>query len=54
MAKITEHRALPEPQKPRPSTLNDDFEDDDDTDDLDKIKGEIMNVLSKLDQAEVE
>ena len=54
VAKITEHRALPEPQKPRPSTLNDDFEDDDDTDDLDKIKGEIMNVLSKLDQAEVE
>jgi hypothetical protein len=53
VAKITEHRALPEPQKPKPTTLNDDFEDDD-TDDLDKIKGEIMNVLSKLDQAEVE
>ena len=31
---------------------NDDF--DDDTDDLDKIKGDIMRVLSKLDQAEVE
>jgi len=31
---------------------NDDF--DDDADDLDKIKGDIMKVLSKLDQAEVE
>jgi hypothetical protein len=27
---------------------------DDDTDDLDKIKSDIMRVLSKLDQAEVE
>jgi hypothetical protein len=32
--------------------MDDDF--DDDTDDLDKIKGDIMRVLSKLDQAEVE
>jgi len=53
VAKITEHKALPEPeQKPKPTTLDDDF--DDDADDLDKIKGNIMKVLSKLDQAEVE
>jgi hypothetical protein len=53
VAKITEHKALPEPeQKLKSITLDDDF--DDDTDDLDKIKGDIMKVLSKLDQAEVE
>ena len=55
VAKITEYKALPEPkqQKPKPTTsLDDDF--DDDGDDLDKIKGDIMKVLSKLDQAEVE
>jgi hypothetical protein len=51
VVKITEHKALPE-QKPKPVTLDDDF--DDDADDLDKIKGDIMKVLSKLDQAEVE
>jgi len=51
VAKITEHKALPE-QKPKAATLDDDF--DDDADDLDKIKGDIMKVLSKLDQAEVE
>lgn len=51
VAKITEHKALTE-QKPKPVTLDDDF--DDDADDLDKIKGDIMKVLSKLDQAEVE
>ena len=51
-AKITEHKALPEPKKPKIMTPGDDF--DDDTDDLDKIKGNIMRVLSKLDQAEVE
>ena len=50
VAKITEHKALPEP-KPTTS-LDEDF--DDDGDDLDKIKGDIMKVLSKLDQAEVE
>ena len=50
VAKINEHKALPE--QPKPTTLDDDF--DDDTDDLDKIKGDIMKVLSKLDQAEVE
>ena len=49
VAKITEHKALPEPKS---ITLDDDF--DDDVDDLDKIKGNIMKVLSKLDQAEVE
>jgi len=51
VAKITEHKALPD-KKPKPVTLDDDF--DDDADDLDKIKGDIMKVLSKLDQAEVE
>jgi len=50
VAKITEHKALPEPQKS--TTLDDDF--DEDKDDLDKIKGEIMKVLSKIEQAEVE
>jgi hypothetical protein len=52
VAKITEHKALPEPEKLKTTTIDDDF--DDDTDDLDKIKGNIMRVLSKLDQAEVE
>jgi hypothetical protein len=51
VAKITEHKALPEPEH-KPTTLDDDF--DDDTDDLDKVKSNIMKVLSKLDQAEVE
>ena len=51
VAKIAEHKALPE-QKPKVSTIGDDF--DDDTDDLDKIKGDIRRVLSKLDQSEVE
>jgi len=52
VAKITEHKALPEPVKEKPAILDDDF--DVDGDDLDKIKGDIMKVLSKLDQAEVE
>ncbi len=53
VAKITEHKALPEPQeKPKDATLDENL--DDDSDDLDKIKGNIMKVLSKLDQAEVE
>jgi hypothetical protein len=54
--KITQFKALPDPQKEKLDSrinIEDNF-DDDDTDDLDKIKGEIMNVLSKLDQAEVE
>lgn len=53
--KITKFKALPEPRKEQPKptvNLDDDF--DDDSDDLDKIKGEIMNVLSKIEQAEVE
>ena len=50
VAKIAEHKALPE-QKPKVSTIDD---DDDDIDDLDKIKGDIRRVLSKLDEAEVE
>ena len=49
VAKINEHKALPEPKL---ATFDDDF--DEDRDDLDKIKGDIMKVLSKLDQAEVE
>ena len=60
VAKISEFKALPEPkiiteQEEEPktaTTFDDDF--DDDGDDLDKIKGDIMKVLSKLDQAEVE
>ncbi len=53
--KITKFKALPEPRREQPKptvNLDDDF--DDDSDDLDKIKGEIMNVLSKIEQAEVE
>jgi hypothetical protein len=52
VAKITEHKALPEPEQKPTTTLDDDF--DDDADDLDKVKVNIMKVLSKLDQAEVE
>jgi len=54
--KISQFKALPEPQKEKltPSMNIDDDFDDDDSDDLDKIKGEIMKALSKLDQAEVE
>ncbi len=54
--KITKFKALPQPQEKNSKpdvNIEDDF-DDDDSDDLDKIKGEIMSVLSKLDQAEVE
>ncbi len=51
VAKITEHKALPEPEQ-KPIIFDDDF--DDDADDLDKIKENIMKVMSKLDQAEVE
>ena len=47
VAKINEYKALPEPKL---ATFDDDFDEDD----LDKIKGDIMKVLSKLDQAEVE
>lgn len=54
VAKITEHKALPEPKKSNPTTVLDDDFDEDSSDDLDKIKGEIMKVLSKIEQAEVE
>ena len=54
IAKITEHKALPEPAKEKQVTTQDNDDFDDDADDLDKIKGDIMKVLSKLDQAEVE
>lgn len=54
VAKITEHKALPEPKKPSPVTVLEDDFDEDNSDDLDKIKGEIMKVLSKIEQAEVE
>ncbi|MDB9721457.1 hypothetical protein OAA51_00360 [Nitrosopumilus sp.] len=53
VAKITEHKALPEPQEKSKVAISDD-DIDEDTDDLDKIKSDIMRVLSKLDQAEVE
>lgn len=54
VAKITEHKALPEPKKSNSTTVLDDDFDEDSSDDLDKIKGEIMKVLSKIEQAEVE
>ncbi len=54
-ARIAEHKALPDPkQVERPKAVTHDDDLDDDGDDLDKIKGDIMRVLSKLDQAEVE
>ena len=55
VSKITEHKALPSPNDEKPKSFNyeDDFDDSDD-DDLDKIKGDIMRVLSRLEQAEVE
>jgi hypothetical protein len=55
IVKINQYKALPEPQKKsnQPTVLEDDF-DEDNSDDLDKIKGEIMKVLSKIEQAEVE
>ncbi len=53
VAKITEYKALPEPQEKSKVSISDE-DIDEDTDDLDKIKSDIMRVLSKLDQAEVE
>ena len=55
---VTRQETLPTPveHKPKPTIklpAEENIEDDDD-DDLDKIKGEIMKTLSKLDQAEVE
>ncbi|KAF6243510.1 hypothetical protein C6988_03495 [Nitrosopumilus sp. b1] len=46
---------LPEPKpKPKLNLPAEDESEEDDTDDLEKIKGEIMKTLSKLEQAEVE
>ena len=53
VAKITEHKALPELQEKSKVSISDD-DIDEDTEDLDKIKRDIMRVLSKLDQSEVE
>ena len=50
VVKITEYEALE--QKPKVSIIDDDT--DDDTDDLEKIKGDITRVLSKLDETEVD
>ena len=55
---VTRQETLPTPveHKPKPTIklpAEENIEDDDD-DDLDRIKGEIMKTLSKLDQAEVE
>ena len=55
-----EQTKLPEPtpieqSKPKPTAiLPDEENEEDDGDDLDKIKGEIMKTLSKLEEAEVE
>lgn len=56
VSKELTQKALPAPIiKSKPSVnLPDDDNMDDDDDDLEKIKGEIMKTLSKLDQAEVE
>ena len=56
---LPEYLPKPEPikeiEKPKPSVnLPEEDSDDDDSDDLDKIKGEIMKTLSKLEEAEVE
>lgn len=54
--RLTTHKALPSPKQEitKPSKLAEDEFIDEDDDDLDKIKGEIMRALSKLEQAEVE
>jgi len=53
--KITKFKALPEPKKEKSKIVENLYDEfDEDSDDIDKIKNEIMNVLSKLDQAEVE
>ncbi len=54
VSKISQYKALPSPQEKPKKVAYDDFEDDDSDDDIDKIKGDIMRVLAKLDQAEVE
>lgn len=56
--KISTQKALPPPKQQstegKKQTTYSDDEFDDSDDDLDKIKGEIMRTLSKLEQAEVE
>ena len=55
IAEVSRHKALPEPEtRSGTAPAGDDFDDDDDSDDLDRIKGDIRKVLSKIDQAEVE
>ena len=54
ITKITEYKALEPQKKSNQSTILEDDFDEDNSDDLDKIKGEIMKVLSKIEQAEVE
>lgn len=46
-ANLNKFKALPEP-----NDISDDFEDD--SEDINKLKGDIQRVLAKLDQAEVE
>lgn len=50
--KLASQKALPDPKEEKKKSLEQ--EDLDEEDDLDKIKGEIMKALSKLEQAEVE
>lgn len=51
----TEIISEPEEKKPKPTIkLPEEEKFEDDEDDLDKIKGELMKTLSKLEQAEVE
>ncbi len=60
LLKVEESLPKPEPvkeieDKPKPTVnLPEESDVDDDEDDLDKIKGEIMKTLSKLQEAEVE
>ena len=52
-----QEQSPPDPITKKPTqkvTLPEEDKEDDDDDDLDKIKGEIMKTLSKLEQAEVE
>lgn len=52
VARFNKFKALPEPDKANAITPDEELEDD--SDDIDKIKGDIKKVLYKLDQAEVE
>lgn len=53
VARVNRYKALPAPKTAADSVPQDDYFDDE-TDDIDKIKSEIKNALSRLDQAEVE